>query len=46
MVLSPIRWRKLVGEAGLKPEFVTGSRTTLVGARLVNWRWWVRLNQL
>lgn len=45
-VLSPARWRKLVGEFGLKPEFVTGSHALRwSGARLENWRWWVRLNQ-
>lgn len=45
-VLSPSRWQNLALDAGLTPEFVTGShliRST--GSRLENYRWWLRLNQ-
>jgi SAM-dependent methyltransferase len=46
-VLSPGRWRRLVGEFGLEPEFVTGSHAVRwSGAWLENSRIWVRLNQL
>ena len=45
-VLSPGRWRQLVSEFGLEPEFVTGSHALRwSGAWLENSRTWVRLNQ-
>lgn len=46
-VLSPGRWRQLVGEFGLEAEFVTGSHALRwSGAWLENSRAWVRFNQL
>lgn len=41
----PARWRELVRQSGLQPEFVTG--TYLLrwsGSPLENKRWWLRLN--
>lgn len=45
-VLSPDRWRALTRDAGLEPEFVTGSHAVrFTGGRLENYSAWVRLNQ-
>lgn len=45
--LSPRRWRVLMQDTGLQPEFVTGSHAVrFTGSWLENQRWWIRLNQL
>lgn len=45
--LSPQRWKSLMHDTGLKPEFVTGSHALrFTGSWLENQRWWIRLNQL
>jgi SAM-dependent methyltransferase len=45
--LSPAGWHALCSEAGLTPEFVTGSHLIRrTGASLENRPWWIRLNQL
>lgn len=44
--LSPRRWRDLMQDTGLTPEFVTGSHAVrFTGSWLENQRWWVRVNQ-
>lgn len=44
--LSPRRWRGLMQDTGLQPEFVTGSHAVrFTGSSLENQRWWIRLNQ-
>lgn len=46
-VLSPGRWHRLAADAGLTPEFVTGSHLIRrTGGWLENHRWWLRLNQI
>ena len=46
-VLSPGRWHSLARDAGLEPEFVTGSHAVRrTGGWLENFPAWVRLNQL
>ncbi len=45
--LSPSRWRMLVEDSGLRPEFVTGSHLLRhTGNPLENFRPWIRFNQL
>ena len=45
--LSPRRWKSLMQDTGLQPEFVTGSHAVrFTGSWLENQRWWIRLNQL
>lgn len=45
--LSPKRWRILMQDTGLDPEFATGSHAVrFTGSWLENQRWWIRLNQL
>lgn len=45
--LSPAGWHALCSDAGLTPEFVTGSHLIRrTGAGLENRPWWIRLNQL
>jgi hypothetical protein len=45
--LSPAGWHALCSDAGLTPEFVTGSHLIRrTGAQLENRSWWIRLNQL
>ncbi|MEY3230132.1 MAG: hypothetical protein RL689_219 [Planctomycetota bacterium] len=44
--LSPARWHRLCCDAGLPPEFVTGSHfMRRTGWSLESAAWWVRLNQ-
>lgn len=44
--LSPKRWRNLMTDTGLEPEFVTGSHgVRFTGSWLESQRWWIRLNQ-
>ncbi|SKB01802.1 Ubiquinone/menaquinone biosynthesis C-methylase UbiE [Prosthecobacter debontii] len=46
-VLSPQRWKNLASDAGLTPEFITGSHLVrYTGSKLENYRWWLRLNQI
>lgn len=46
-VLSPKRWKNLAIDAGLIPEFITGSHMIrCTGSKLENHRWWLRLNQI
>ncbi|MEN3943199.1 class I SAM-dependent methyltransferase [Prosthecobacter sp. SYSU 5D2] len=45
-VLSPLRWKNLAADAGLAPEFITGSHfARITGNPLENCHWWLRLNQ-
>jgi SAM-dependent methyltransferase len=45
--LSPERWKSLMDDTGLQPEFATGSHAVrLTGSWLESQSWWIRLNQI